>query len=318
MGMKLEIYPGARIGSWTVLEEIPRADSERKWLCLCDCGTQRPVLDRSLRYGNSMSCGCRTIQIAADKNAHKLIGRRFGQLVVLEPAEPQDSRKGRWWKCRCDCGNEILIPGTLLMTGRKTHCGCKTEKNYAYTDIRGQKFRRLTALYPLKKRSSKGGVIWHCRCDCGNETDVSYNGLVYSHQASCGCRKKEHDQNLESLLAHVDGTSIDHLRSNKVPRNSTTGVKGVYLIHDKYVAKIVFQKKQYFLGTYSTLDAAAQARKDAEVTLNACVVDFYDRWKAKAEADPTWAEQNPMQIFVTRNNAEFQVDFLPELNEFES
>ena len=41
----------------------------------------------------------------------------------------------------------------------------------------------------------------------------------------------------------VDGTSIDAIRSKKVPKDNTTGYKGVYLIRGKYVAKIVFQKK---------------------------------------------------------------------------
>lgn len=313
--MKFEIYPGAKIGGWTVIEEIPKVGSERKWLCRCDCGTERQVLDRSLRYGKSTSCGCKSARNAAEKNGYRLDGRRFGLLTVLESAESQDSRRGRWWKCRCDCGNEILTPGTLLVTGKKTHCGCRSVKNYAYADICGRKFRQLTALYPLKDRSVKGSVIWRCRCDCGNEVDVSYNSLMYSAQISCGCQKKVHDQNLESLLAHADGTSIDHLRSSRVPKNSTTGVKGVYLIRGKYVAKIVFQRKQYLLGTYSTLEDAAQARKEAEIALNDRVVEFYDKWKERASCDPSWAEQNPVRIFVSRSGGEFHVDFLPDLSE---
>ncbi len=43
-----------------------------------------------------------------------------------------------------------------------------------------------------------GGMIWHCRCDCGNEVDVSYNSLMYANQKSCGCQRKEHDQILNS------------------------------------------------------------------------------------------------------------------------
>lgn len=58
-------------------------------------------------------------------------------------------------------------------------------------------------------------------------------------------------------LTHVAGTSIDYLRSRKMPRNSSTCVKGVYLIKGKYHAKIVFQKKQYWLGSFSSLEDAA-------------------------------------------------------------
>ena len=51
-------------------------------------------------------------------------------------------------------------------------------ENYASSDITGQRFGRLTAQYSTKKRDAKGFVIWHCHCDCGNETDVSYNNLI--------------------------------------------------------------------------------------------------------------------------------------------
>ena len=113
----------------------------------------------------------------------------------------------------------------------------------------GQRFGRLTAMYPTKKRDAKGFVIWHCRCDCGNEPDVSYNNLMYCGQQSCGCRKKEHDQELGTLLTHVGGTSLEMIQSQKLPRDNTTGYKGVYLVRGKYMAKIVFQKYLYRAGT---------------------------------------------------------------------
>ena len=57
---------------------------------------------------------------------------------------------------------------------------------------------------------------------------------------------------------------MDMLKSDKLPKNNTTGVRGVYRIRGKYVAKIVFQKKQYHLGSYDSLEEAALARREAE------------------------------------------------------
>lgn len=67
---------------------------------------------------------------------------------------------------------------------------------------------------------------------------------------SCGCQKKEHDKSLQSFLTHVAGTSVDALKSKKVPTDNTTGYKGVYLIRGKYVAKIVFQKTVIMTACY--------------------------------------------------------------------
>lgn len=50
-------------------------------------------------------------------------------------------------------------------------------------------------------------------------------------------QEKEHDKALGGFLTHVDGTSIDALKSRKIPSNNTTGVKGVYLVKGRYLAK---------------------------------------------------------------------------------
>ena len=112
------------------------------------------------------------------------------------------------------------------------------------------------------------------------------------------------------------GTSLDILKSTKVPENNTSGAKGVYWIRGRWVAKIVFQKKAYYLGTFDRFEEAVAARKQAEDMINRGTVAHYDRWKAKAEADPAWGKANPMEIRVSRNvNHELVVDFLPELGE---
>ena len=104
------------------------------------------------------------------------------------------------------------------------------------------------------------------------------------------------------------------LKSKKVPTDNTTGYKGVYLIKGKYVAKIVFQKKQYFLGTYDDIADAAQARKEAEEVLFDGVAAHYEAWKQKADLDPAWAEENPVQIFVTQNSDKrLSLTLLPDL-----
>jgi len=181
-------------------------------------------------------------------------------------------------------------------------------------DITGKRFGRLTALYPTEKRDAKGYVIWHCHCDCGKEVDITYNALCYGNVQSCGCQKKEKEQYLHTYLTHVDGTSMNLLKSTKLPKNNTTGVKGVYLIRGKYVAKIVFQKKQYILGSFDTLEEAAEARKEGEEVFCDTVVEYYEKWKAKVDADSIWAAKNPMRIFVDRDESHrIRVEFLPKI-----
>lgn len=316
-----KLTQGDRFGRWTVLNESIVTDKgDRKWLCRCDCGTERYVLERSLQYGGSLSCGCLRKERALQVMSQDLTGKQFGELTVIRKLETVSKGGAVRWLCKCACGTEYEVQGTLLVTGKRTRCSSKShEKNYAYSDISGQKFGRMVALYPSRRYDKSGSVIWHCRCDCGNEVDVPYNSLMYTNQKSCGCQKKEHDQKLKTYLTHVAGTSVDMLKSKKVPTDNTTGYKGVYLIHGKYVAKIVFQKKQYFLGTYEKIEDAAEARKEAEEVLFDGVAEHYRKWKQHADADPEWAKENPVQVIVTQNgDKRLSVTLLPELSEQEN
>lgn len=55
---------------------------------------------------------------------------------------------------------------------------------YKY-DLTGQKFGKLTALYPVQDKSHR--ARWHCICECGKEKDVLQQNLSNGHVRSCGC-----------------------------------------------------------------------------------------------------------------------------------
>lgn len=308
---------GERFGNWLVLNNcITNEKGERKWKCRCVCGTERYVLERNLLYGGSKSCGCQRKEKALKAVSYDLTDTVFGDLTVINRAVHQRKNGGVWWKCICSCGTECDVPATLLITGRKTNCGCKNIKHYVFSDISGQKFRKLLALYPTDKRTAKGSVVWHCRCDCGNEVEVGYNELMYSQIQSCGCVKREHDRQLASFLTHVEGTSIDAIKSKKTPSNNTTGYRGVYNIHGKYLAKIVFQKKQYYLGTYDSIEDAVKARQEAETLLFDTFSDYYASWKKHADIFPEWAMNNQIKLVVSKINSILSVRITPDRTDF--
>lgn len=308
---------GQKIERWTIIGAVASdPGGARKWLCRCDCGNEREVLERSLKYGASKSCGCLRRERLRARLSPDLTGQTFGELTALRRLEPAPGSGAARWLCECACGAEYEVQGTLLVTGKRTHCAGKAHrKNYAYCDIAGQKFGRLTALFPSGERSKRGGVVWHCRCDCGNEVDVPYNSLRYSTLKSCSCQKREHARRRKEHLPYVAGTSVAILQSKKVPTNNTSGIKGVYLVRGKYIAKIVFQKKQFFLGTYDNIEDAAEARRQAEAVLFDGVAAHYHAWKRRADADPEWAAQNPVQVSVTQEKGALSVVMLPVLRE---
>ena len=113
-----------------------------------------------------------------------LTGRRFGHLVVLrldpEPyVSPSGKHKARRWICQCDCGREVsVVQSSLLSKEHPTKsCGClRGEASWdAAIDMTGMRFGRWTVVRraELPKRISNGTVNgWLCRCDCGNVVSV--------------------------------------------------------------------------------------------------------------------------------------------------
>ena len=58
---------------------------------------------------------------------------------------------------------------------------------------KGDKFGRLTVVETNIKLADKSRKhIWHfCKCDCGNTTIVTEEGLLNNSYISCGCYRKE-------------------------------------------------------------------------------------------------------------------------------
>lgn len=52
-----------------------------------------------------------------------MTGKRFGRLVVLERAGSTKSKSAAW-RCKCDCGSEVIVSGIYLRRGETRSCGC--------------------------------------------------------------------------------------------------------------------------------------------------------------------------------------------------
>lgn len=59
-----------------------------------------------------------------------LIGKRFGNLVVISENTDIHDWRARW-NCVCDCGNEIVVRADSLMSGEKLSCGCNAPKKWS-------------------------------------------------------------------------------------------------------------------------------------------------------------------------------------------
>ena len=50
-------------------------------------------------------------------------GEKYGRLTIIERVE-NDKRRRAMWKCKCDCGKEVVVMGIYLKNGKTKSCGC--------------------------------------------------------------------------------------------------------------------------------------------------------------------------------------------------
>lgn len=126
---------------------------------------------------------------------------RQGKITFLKPSQRKNGRI-YWWTI-CDCGNiQELRADTKSQSCKNCRYKEQTKKTIGKPkkDLINQKFGKLMVLYPTQ--DNNGRLMWHCKCDCGKECDVSTTNLTTGHTKSCGCLRKEeaHKTGLKNLI----------------------------------------------------------------------------------------------------------------------
>lgn len=202
-----------------------------------------------------------------------LTHKQFEKLTVIERAANKNGKTR--WLCRCECGNEIIVYASSLISGNTKSCGCLT-----YDMIPNKtRFEKLIVINPdhiVKGR----GYYYRCKCDCENEIVVRGTSLRSGETKSCGCL---HDELFESYKAenykkmYVYDTSLVKIKNRNPSKNSKSGILGVtwHKGTNKWQARISFQKVNYHLGYFEKLEEAAQVRKEAEERLFDKFLEWY-------------------------------------------
>lgn len=117
------------------------------------------------------------------------IGKKFGQLTVIEVVRDKHSQLKA--NCHCECGKDSKVFLSNLKSGRTKSCGhLEAANRKRYTDLTNQKFGSLVVVRPTSLRQN-GTVVWSCHCDCGREVLATKRQLVKGHKKSCNKHKYE-------------------------------------------------------------------------------------------------------------------------------
>ena len=180
-----------------------------------------------------------------------LINQKFGRLTVIEKADSVfcGGKQRGAFKCKCDCGNEVIVLREKLLQNNTKSCGCLQKELYEKikVDLTNQKFGKLTAISPTDKRKW-GSVVWKCKCDCGNDYEVPSHELKNGNTQSCGCLNSKGEQKITSILQLHEIPFIKEKTFHSLPNLRFD----FYVENNNYL--IEFDGIQHFQTKYSYWD----------------------------------------------------------------
>ena len=202
-----------------------------------------------------------------------LTGMRFGKLTVISFCGVNKHHK-RLWQCRCDCGSITVTTGSDLIKGHTKTCGCSWRKenqavfHESYVEMfttKGESFMIDADDYDRVKN-----VCWYMKhgyvLGCINGKEVNL------HRFLTDCPK-------DAIVDHINQNKADNRKSNlrivnhsqnnmnkPMQKNNTSGFVGVnyHKKNKKWTASISVNHRQIYLGSFSVMQDAIEARKKAE------------------------------------------------------
>lgn len=142
--------------SWKVISQGDSNSSRNiKWRCQCqNCGQIKDFVGTEIRLGRVGKCKClkpkpkestyKRKKSYKQKPDSSNIKRKsvykdeknkvYEKLTVIEFSHTENSFA--YWKCRCECGKEVIVRGSHLRGGQVKSCGCMNSyKEYKIRQI---------------------------------------------------------------------------------------------------------------------------------------------------------------------------------------
>jgi hypothetical protein len=118
---------GKKFGKITVLNRLGTNQNKKPtWDCKCDCGNFVMKTTTDLIRPKLPNCGCTNTKAFND-----LTGKKVNKLTVIKQVEGKKDNC-RLWLCKCECGNEKILPSNVLSQNKIRSCGCLS-KTHGHT-----------------------------------------------------------------------------------------------------------------------------------------------------------------------------------------
>jgi len=265
---KIRDITGQRFGNLVAIKPCGANYDGLVWLCQCDCGNQKAVARGALtNKRGTRSCGCLVTH-------EDLTGQKFGKLTVIR--EYGTTPDGKFlWECECECGKSSVVRGTYLKSGHTKTCGECFKNEYTLFPEDGYAIgttaRGIDFVVDIEDLEKVRPVLWRYTEPQGYIQGTIKRKNVYMHTF---------------LLNPGKGQFVDHINRNKqdnrrksnlrltnhqgnsantgLQKNNKSGAKGVdALPNGRFEARIGYNHKKIWLGSFTTIEEAEQAYDNA-------------------------------------------------------
>lgn len=150
-------------------------------------------------------------------------GLRYGRLYVVD-CVGKDHRGKILWLCKCDCGNEKIVVGDNLSSGKSNSCGCLRKGNqYGLYEDREEAIAKVQYSHLKRRHRKMNGDIF--------SFDVFYElikqpcfycGLEYSKEIEDRLNESKNCKKLSDVVLKCNGidridSNIGYTKENTVP-----------------------------------------------------------------------------------------------------
>ena len=209
------------------------------------------------------------------KTNYNYIGKTFGKLVV--ESRDEDKKTGKnlstaiaTWRCRCECGNTVIVDSQQLRKTRHLTCGCGKPK-YAPKDYR-QEYNSWQGMKErcYKKDSHKYedyGGRGITICDrWRNSFDNFIDDMGRRPSKDMSIDRINNDGNYEPNNCRW-ATDEEQMRNRRDQIGQTSKYNGVSYekVLQKWRAEIFSDDKKTYLGLYESEIDAYKARLNGEI-----------------------------------------------------
>lgn len=199
-----------------------------------------------------------------------LTDQTFGRLTALE-IKGRDCSGAAMWKCQCTCGNTKTISGSNLRAGRTKSCGClqkeratthgmtKTSEYPTWADMKRRCINPNHAAY--KYYGGRGITV----CKEWLHSFETFFKDMGERPSGLTLERIDNDKGyyLENCIW---ATPTEQGRNRGLYINNPSGFVGVYWREERnrWVVFIGANNKTIYLGDFSNLEDAINARKEGE------------------------------------------------------